>query len=77
MHCDTSAFVRLPARVDLAEVNPAKGRLPARSAGLDFSREDLMPDQVLNDIIWKAVKGEQAVCPGPVRAAFLFTNGNE
>jgi YVTN family beta-propeller protein len=69
--CDTSAFVCRPARVDLGERNPMKGPLAARSAGLDFSKEDLVPDEVLNDIIWKAVRGEHAVCPGPVRAAFL------
>lgn len=69
--CDTSSFVARPARVDLGETNPLKGRLAMRSAGLDFSKEDVVPDQVLNDIIWKSVKGEQAVCPMPVRAAFL------
>lgn len=68
---DTSAYTCRPARVDLSEVNPDKTKLAALSKGLDFSKEDLVPDQVLNDIIWKAVKGENAVCPSPVRGAFL------
>jgi len=68
---DFSDFTCVPARVDLSAVNPSRSPLAALSRGLDFSKEDLVPDEVLNDIIWKAVKGPTAVCPGPVRAAFL------
>jgi hypothetical protein len=41
------------------------------SKGLDFSKEDVIPDQIMNDITWKAVKGENAIMPSPVRAAFV------
>ena len=68
---DMTPFVCLPARVDLDEVNPGKTKLAFLSKGLDFSDADLVPNQVLNNILWKAVKGEDAVCPSPVRAAFL------
>jgi hypothetical protein len=64
-------FTHRPARVDLNDINPAKTKLAAMSKGLDFSKEDLVPDQILNAILWKAVKGENAVAPGPVRAAFV------
>lgn len=70
---DTTAFTFKPAQVNLNEVNPDKTKLAALSEGLDFSKADIIPDQVLNNIIWKAVKGEKAVCPPPVRAAFLKT----
>ena len=68
---DVTAYNYRPARVDLNEVNPDKTKLAFLSKGLDFSDADLVPDQVLNNILWKAVKGEDAVCPSPVRAAFL------
>jgi hypothetical protein len=68
---DVSVYTCRPARVDLDEINPSKTKLAFLSKGLDFSDADLVPDQVLNNILWKAVKGENAVCPSPVRAAFL------
>ena len=39
--------------------------------GLDFSAVDRVPDQIMNNMIWKAVKGEHATVPTPVRAAFV------
>lgn len=68
---DAAVFNCRPAQVNLNEVNPDKTKLAAMSVGLDFSKEDIIPDQILNNIIWKAVKGEDAVCPAPARAAFL------
>ena len=70
---DSTVFEARPCRVNLNDINPSHTTLAAMSAGLDFSKEDIVPDQVLNNIIWKAVKGEKAVCPPPVRAAFLKT----
>jgi len=70
---DGSRFVSLPARVDLGEVNPARGKLAAMAKGLDFSHEDAQPDAVMNAMLWKAVKGVDAVVPAPRRAAFVKT----
>ena len=41
----------------------------AVSQGLDFSRADRANEAVLNDIIWHAVKGEQAALPAPKMAS--------
>jgi hypothetical protein len=60
--------------VNLDDINPDKTKLAAMSKGLDFSKEDLVPDQVMNAILWKAVKGTNAVVPGPVHAAFFKTS---
>jgi YVTN family beta-propeller protein len=69
---DATAFTCLPAQVNLNDINPSrKSKLAALSQQLDFSREDLVPDQLMNMITWKAVKGEQAAVPSPVRAAFV------
>jgi YVTN family beta-propeller protein len=68
---DTRGFTALPAQVDLNEKNKAEDRLTFLSNQLDFSREDRVPDQVMNEILWKYVHGEHSVMPVPVRAAFL------
>jgi phospholipase C len=68
---DTAPFKLLPCRVNLGERNPDGTKLAALSKGLNFSKEDIIDDQLMNVITWKAVKGENAVMPSPVRAAFF------
>ncbi len=68
---DSTHFLIRACKVNLNDVNPAHTKLAAMSQGLDFSKEDLVPDQIMNNITWKAVKGENAVMPIPVRAAFV------
>ncbi|HWB94237.1 MAG TPA: alkaline phosphatase family protein [Puia sp.] len=68
---DASVFNCRPAQWDLGEVNPVHGRLARMARGLDFSREDLVPDALMNAMLWKAAHGEDAVVPAPVRAAFV------
>jgi hypothetical protein len=35
----------------------------------DWSKEDRVPDLVMNEILWQGLKGKSA--PSPVRAAFV------
>lgn len=76
---DSTPFTRIPCRVDLSERNPGGTTLAALSKGLDFSREDIIDDHLMNVITWKAIKGENAVMPSPVRAAFFkpFKKSND
>ena len=76
---DFTPFAAVPNRVPLDEMNPPPAaikdpllRKQARiSAGLDFRRIDACPEDVLNRILWHAVKGpgipypEWAVRPRP------------
>jgi hypothetical protein len=48
-----------------------------KSARLDFSKEDAADDLVLNEIVWKSVRGAKAPLPPPVRAAFVFPHLKE
>ncbi|MDH7460012.1 bifunctional YncE family protein/alkaline phosphatase family protein [Chitinophagaceae bacterium 26-R-25] len=64
-------FKALAANVDLNEKNKEVNSLSVRSSKLDFSSEDRVPDQVMNDILWKYVHGEHSRMPVPVRSAFL------
>ena len=55
-------------RVPLDQLNPAQSATAARSAHLDFSKEDEADDDELNDILWLAIRGTQP--PAPVRSYF-------
>jgi YVTN family beta-propeller protein len=65
-----AAYTSLPARVDLMARNPSTGEGAQRSARLDWSEYDLADFDELNDILWKAIKGDQPM-PAPVRSALL------
>jgi YVTN family beta-propeller protein len=68
---ESSTFIVRPNQVNLNDKNVVQNKFSAISNKLDFSKEDLAPDQVLNEIIWKAVKGENSQLPSPTRAAFF------
>jgi hypothetical protein len=48
-----------------------------KSAGLDFTREDRIPDNLFNEILWKGIKGINAPLPAPNRAAFVKALKND
>ncbi len=70
-------FKSLPTQIDLKEKNISMNKWSRMSEEYDFSMEDRVPDDVLNEIIWAATKGENAVCPAPKRAAFFKVTKNE
>jgi hypothetical protein len=39
------------------------------SEKFDWSKEDKVPDLIMNEILWQGIKGKPA--PSPVRAAFV------
>jgi len=68
---DKTPFNSLPSNINLNDVNPRGTKLAAMAKGLNFSEIDRVPDEVMNTMLWKAVRGENAQVPGPVRAAFV------
>ncbi|QKJ30029.1 bifunctional YncE family protein/alkaline phosphatase family protein [Mucilaginibacter mali] len=64
-------FNSLPSNINLNELNPRDNKLGALSKGLDFSGVDKVPDAIMNNMLWKAIKGINATAPSPVRAAFV------
>jgi YVTN family beta-propeller protein len=68
---DLSPYNALPANIDLNQKNQASNALSKKSASLDFAREDRVPDQLFNEILWKAIKGPGAAVPVPNHAAFV------
>lgn len=69
---DASPFVHLPAQVDLDARNRPEDYGVKLSETLDFSREDAADDLLLNDIVWRSVRGPDKPMPPPVRAGFVF-----
>jgi YVTN family beta-propeller protein len=47
------------------------------SIPMDFSREDAVDDLVLNEAIWRSVRGNRSIMPTPVRAGFVFAHSED
>lgn len=71
---DSTTFNSLPSNINLNDVNPGGTKLAAMAKGLNFSAVDLVPDEIMNAMLWKSIKGENAKVPAPVRAAFVKAN---
>jgi hypothetical protein len=68
---DLTPFHALPSNIDLREKNTVWNEWAKKSAGLDFAREDRVPDNLFNEILWKGIKGDNIPLPVPSRAAFV------
>lgn len=69
---DTTAFTRRPAQIDVNAVNSAVAYGADRSQKMDFSEYDRIDDFELNEILWRAIKGEDAPLPPAVRRAIAY-----
>lgn len=74
---DLSPYTALNANVNLEERNTAWNESARRSAAFDLANEDRAPDLDLNEVVWKAIHGEQAVMPAPRRSAFVKLRADE
>jgi hypothetical protein len=69
---DTRPYKARPANVDLNERNKKTAWGSKLSARMNFAREDAADDILLNEIIWRSVRGDHHPMPAPTRAAFVF-----
>jgi DNA-binding beta-propeller fold protein YncE len=69
---DLTPYIHRPAGVDLDARNTRRSPMAEVSMRLNLDVEDRADDLLFNEIIWKAVKGAEAVMPPPVRAAFVL-----
>jgi DNA-binding beta-propeller fold protein YncE len=65
------SFKSLPNKVDLNLKNTAETAMSRISDKFDFSKEDRIPDNQFNEVIWAAIHGINLPCPAPVHAAFF------
>ena len=61
-----------PAQVSLDERNAATAWGAEKSLAMDFSVEDAADDLLLNEIVWRSVRGAASPMPAPRRAAFVL-----
>lgn len=66
---DYTPFSFLKSNVNLSDVNKSKTAVARLSEQFDWSKEDKVPDLIMNEILWQGIKGKPA--PSPVRAAFV------
>ena len=70
---DYTVFNFLPETVDLDEINLAVTKLSEKSESFNFSKEDAVPDDEFNEVLWKGIKGINSTVPSPKRAAFVIS----
>jgi hypothetical protein len=64
-----------PANINLGERNQTSAW--GADLKMNFAREDAADDYLLNEVIWKSVRGAGSPMPAPVRAAFVFAHKDE
>lgn len=74
---DHEAFNVKPCNIDLNEKNGTTSIWQKKSEKFDLSKEDRVNDAEFNEVIWKAVRGLDAVCPPAVHAAFFMQSETE
>ena len=72
---DLRPYDALPANVDLEERNSAQAW--GGQIKMNFAREDAAGDLLLNEVVWRSVRGPDSPMPKPVRAAFVFEHRGE
>jgi hypothetical protein len=69
---DTTAYEHAVPEVDLQEKNTAAAWGSKLSEKFNFAKEDAADDLLLNEVVWRSVKGANSPMPAPVRAAFVL-----
>ena len=69
---DLSPYQHRPANMDLEAKNAATAWGAELSKTFDFSKEDAADDLLLNEVIWRSIRGASSSMPAPVRAGFVF-----
>ncbi len=68
---DLAPYRRREARVPVDEMNDPAAPGAKASLLMNLDEADRVPDVAANEILWKAVRGEDCPMPPPVRAAFV------
>jgi YVTN family beta-propeller protein len=68
---NAGAFRHLDPAVSLTERNTPSAYGGAQSAAMDFSVEDRAPEALLNEILWRSIRGPRASVPPPRRSLFV------
>jgi DNA-binding beta-propeller fold protein YncE len=67
---DLRPYDMAPANVDLNEKNLRTAW--GANLKMNFAKEDEADEFLLNEVVWKSVRGPASIMPAPVHAAFIF-----
>ncbi len=73
---DVRPYQAAPVTVDMTERNTKLAWGSDLSKKMDFTKEDAADDLLLNEVIWRSIKGPTSKMPAPRRAAFVFPHSN-
>jgi DNA-binding beta-propeller fold protein YncE len=68
---DQRPFVQLAARISIDEENDELAYGADASLRMNLADADMAPERELNEILWRSIKGPNAVVPPAVRSAFV------
>ena len=68
---NTAPYEALPPRIDITETNDPRAWGARESLEMNLAEADRAPDLLLNEIVWRSVRGAHSKMPPPVRAAWL------
>jgi hypothetical protein len=68
---DNAPFQAVAPRIDVNEMNDPRAWGASDSAAMDLAEADRAPDLLLNEIVWRSVRGPNSKMPPPMRAAWL------
>jgi YVTN family beta-propeller protein len=68
---DVAPFAAIPPKIDINEMNDPRAWGAQDSAAMDLAEADRAPDLLLNEIVWRSVRGADSKMPPPMRAAWL------
>lgn len=74
---DFTIYEHVNPAVDMDERNRSTAWGAELSRSFDFAKEDAADDLLLNEVVWRSVKGADSRMPPPVRSAFVFTHPEE
>ena len=66
-----TGFIAKPLQWDINEKNTHKSAMQRKSELFNFKKEDSINDHDFTEVLWKGLRGENAIVPAPKRAAFL------
>ncbi len=68
---DLRPYTASDIQVDWNQRNPITA-WGAQLKHLNFAKEDAVDDQLLNEMVWHSVRGNESAMPAPTHAAFVF-----
>jgi len=74
---ELSGYQHVVPEVDLQEKNKAAAWGSKISEKFNLAKEDAADDLLLNEVIWRSVKGAHSPMPAPVRAAFVMQHAQD